>query len=316
MQEEDTLRFEVPGELGGERVDKAVTSLLKGEITRTKVRKLVDEGNLLLDGDEVKPSSKVAQGQVVEIFMPPPPPETLLPQKIPVDILHEDKDLIVLNKPSGMVVHPAAGNPDGTLANALLYHCSSIKGGEKTRPGIVHRLDKDTSGLMVVAKSEKTHVLLSSMFSKKSVVREYRALVHGNPPDEGLVDTPYGRSPRDRKKFSGRVRSERRAITRFKRLEYFSRADISLVGLVLETGRTHQIRVHMSESGWPLVGDPVYGRKHVPHGLRELMEGIDHTLLHSFKIAFSHPIEGSWIEFTVGPEPVFQDLIEKLSAHL
>jgi 23S rRNA pseudouridine1911/1915/1917 synthase len=312
MDEEHILSFEIPVDLAGERIDKAAASLSGGELTRTKVRKLMEEGNLLVDGREVKPSSKVAAGQKIELFVPAPPPRDIIAQDIPLDVCYEDEDLLVINKPSGMVVHPAAGNPDGTLVNALLHYCASIKGGEPSRPGIVHRLDKDTSGLMVVARNEKAHALLSSMFGSKSIMREYRALVYGNPPGEGVIDTPYGRSPGNRKKFTGRVRSERRAVTRHEKLKFFSLSEISLVRLTLETGRTHQIRVHMSESGWPVVGDPVYGRHHTPRGLKDVLGGVNHTLLHSFRIQFTHPVKGSRLEFTAQPEPVFLDVLRKL----
>jgi 23S rRNA pseudouridine1911/1915/1917 synthase len=312
MPEEQIFHFEITSELEGKRIDSAVAALSKGELTRTRVRRLIDEGNLLLDGGEVKPSCKVAAGQKVELFLPPPQPASLVKQDIPLSIVYEDRDLVIVNKPSGMVVHPAAGNPDGTLVNALLFHCASIEGGDAARPGIVHRLDRDTSGLMVVAKNEKTHARLAAMFGSKSVVREYRALVFGRPPAEGMIDTPYGRSPRDRKKFSGKVRSERRAVTRFRNLRVFERSGISLLSLVLETGRTHQIRVHMSEAGWPVVGDPVYGRRHVPKELKGILEGVGHTLLHSCRIEFTHPTKGSWIELAVEPEPVFMEVVGKI----
>jgi 23S rRNA pseudouridine1911/1915/1917 synthase len=295
-------------------VDRAAAVLLGGALTRTRVRRLIEEGNLLLDGRDVKPSSRVGSGQVMEVFVPPPPPADLKAQDIPLAVLYEDEDLIVINKPSGMVVHPAAGNPDGTLVNALLHHCGGIKAGDEARPGIVHRLDKDTSGLMVAAKNERTHALLSGMFARKSVVRVYRALVYGDPPKEGVISTPYGRSPANRKKFTGRAQSPRRAVTRYRKIRAFGRAGVSLLELVLETGRTHQIRVHMSEAGWPLVGDPLYGRRRVPDGLAHALEGVDHTMLHSRTIEFSHPTRGTWIRLTVEPEPVFLEALSRLEA--
>jgi 23S rRNA pseudouridine1911/1915/1917 synthase len=312
MAEDNVLRFKVPAELVGERADKAVASLARGQLTRTRIRKLMEDGNLLVDGGEVKPSSKVEKGQEIEIFLPPPEPAELLPQDIPLDIPYEDEYLIVVNKPSGMVVHPAAGNPDGTLVNALLHRCSSLEGGELMRPGIVHRLDKDTSGLMVVAKDENTHARLAAMFSSKSVVRQYEALVFGIPPAEGVIDTPYGRSRRNRKKFTGEPGGLRRAVTRYRNLRRFERAGVSLVGLVLETGRTHQIRVHMSESGWPLVGDPLYGRKRVPKGLGGVLGDVDRTLLHSVRIEFAHPRTGSWIRIEAGRQRDFEDVVRRL----
>ncbi|MFH1434576.1 MAG: RluA family pseudouridine synthase [Pseudomonadota bacterium] len=313
MPEETVLHFVIPDNLAGERIDRVAAFLAGGELTRSKVRRLIDEGSLLLNGSEARrPSQKVAAGQKLDIFIPPPPPSGLIAQDIPLAIVHEDGDLIVLNKPSGMVVHPAAGNHDGTLVNALLFHNAAISGGEPGRPGIVHRLDKDTSGLMLVAKNEKTHALLSAMFASKNVSRQYEALVFGRPPGEGVIDTPYGRSPRDRKKFTGRVKSDRKAVTRFRREEYFEKADVSRVRLILETGRTHQIRVHMSESGWPVIGDGVYGKSHTPAGLRGILEPVDHTLLHSGSVAFVHPTSGQWLEFSADPEKIFLDTAEKL----
>jgi 23S rRNA pseudouridine1911/1915/1917 synthase len=314
MSEEEALRIEVPRELDGQRVDRAAAALLGGALTRTKVRRLIEDGNLLLDGRDVKPSSRVESGQVLEIFVPPPPPADLAAQDIPLTVVYEDEDLIVINKASGMVVHPAAGNPDGTLVNALLHHCGGIEAGDAARPGIVHRLDKDTSGLMVAAKNERTHALLSAMFATKSVVRVYVALVYGRPGKEGLISTPYGRSPGNRRKFTGKVQSQRRAVTRYRRLESFDRAGVSLLELVLETGRTHQIRVHMTEAGWPVLGDPVYGRRHVPPHLKDVLRGVDHTLLHSGTIEFSHPTRGSWIRLTAEPEPIFQEVLARLEA--
>ena len=312
MSEEIVLHFVIPDNLAGERIDRVAAFLAKGELTRTRARRLIDEGGLLLDGSEVKPSQKVAAGQKLDIFIPPSPPSELKAQDIPLAIVHEDGDLIVLNKRSGMVVHPAAGNPDGTLVNALLFHNAAISGGEPGRPGIVHRLDKDTSGLMMVAKNEKTHALLSAMFASKKVARQYDALVFGRPPEEGVIDTPYGRSPRDRKKFTGKVKSGRRAVTRYKRTEYFEKADVSRLRLILETGRTHQIRVHVSESGWPIIGDGVYGKTRTPPGLRDILEPVDHTLLHSAGIAFVHPMSGQRLEFSADPEQIFLDTANKL----
>lgn len=312
MAEDTILRFKVPATLVGERADKAVASMSGGELTRTRVRKLMEDGNLLLDGGDVKPSFKVEAGQEFEIFLPPPAPAELLPQDIPLDVPYEDEYLLVVNKPSGMVVHPAAGNPDGTLVNALLHRGSTLGGGELMRPGIVHRLDKDTSGLMVVAKDENTHARLTAMFASKSVVRRYEALVFGTPPAEGVIDTPYGRSRRNRKKFTGEAGGLRRAVTRYRNLRGFARAGVSLMALVLETGRTHQIRVHMSESGWPLVGDPLYGRKRAPKALGEVLGHVEHTLLHSATIEFAHPRKGSWIKIEAERRGDFEETLRRL----
>lgn len=307
MEETETLEIAVPDSSAGERVDKAAATLSGGRLSRSQVKRLIEEGELLLDGRQARPSQKVKTGQQISIFIPPPPPSDIVAQDIPLDVVFEDDQLIVLDKPSGLVVHPAAGNPDGTLVNALMFH-RKIECGEPGRPGIVHRLDKDTSGLMIVAKNDQAHTRLAKMIADRHVTREYLALVTGRPDDEGEIHTPYGRSPRDRKRFTSRIKGEVRALTRYRAEARFGDNAAALVRLVLGTGRTHQIRVHMSDSGWPLIGDPVYGRRPKMSPLLGIANEARRTMLHATHLEFTHPQTGKWLELTRDPPDDFAQI--------
>ena len=258
-------------------------------LTRAQVRRLIDEGDVTVGGaPAAKAGQRLRTGDAVAVLLRPAAPIDVVPEAIPLVVVFEDAHLIAIDKPAGMVVHPAPGHSSGTLVNALLAHCGdSLRGiGGALRPGIVHRLDKDTSGVMVVAKDDATHVALSAMFkSKADVVREYVAIVSPAPRTEsGTIRTLYGRHPVHRKKFSSKVATGKPAITHWRVLERFA-GGAAMVRCRLETGRTHQIRVHMADSGWPIVGDALYGRRGGPDFARQA--------LHAERLDFPHPITGA-----------------------
>ena len=283
-------------DFGGARLDAFIAS--QTELTRSGAVKLIESGSALVNG---KPSQKkyvVCPGDTVEIILPEPKEYEAVAEDIPLDVVYEDEYIIVINKPAGMVVHPAPGNYTGTLVNALLYHCrDSLSGiGGVMRPGIVHRIDKDTSGLLVVAKCDEAHASLSDELKYHGIEREYRALVLGGfSEDEGTVDLPLGRHPIDRKKMAVITDgSGREAITHYKVLERFE--GISYLALRLETGRTHQIRVHMSHKGHPLLGDPVYQKSKTQFEQKHpsLFEG---QMLHAVRLSLTHPKSGERMHF-------------------
>jgi 23S rRNA pseudouridine1911/1915/1917 synthase len=297
--------FTIAPEDAGKRLDVWLTATL-GEFSRSYVETLIDQGDVTVGGKTVKAGYKVKTGDSVEVNVPEPRTLEVVAEEIPLDILHEDEDIIVINKPRGMVVHPAAGNYSGTLVNALLKHCSGslsdING--VIRPGIVHRIDKDTSGVLVIAKNNNAHSILSHKLKEHDVNRVYIAAAEGIiSADRGKVDAPIGRHPVDRKKMAVNLKNGRRAVTHFRVLERF-KSD-TLLELKLETGRTHQIRVHMAYIGHPLVGDAVYGRKKQKYGF----EG---QALHAAVLGFIHPRTGKYVEFSAEPPQEFRELIEKL----
>ncbi len=301
----------------GQRLDVVVTER-RSDLSRSAVQRLIREGHLLLDGRTVRPSTKVRTGSCIEINLPPPEPVVAVPEQIPLDIVYEDHDLIVINKPPGLVVHPGAGHARGTLVNALLAHCHDLSGiGGQLRPGIVHRLDKNTSGLLVAAKNDLAHRRLSAQIKARTVRREYWALVWGVPsPASGELDLSIGRHPTDRKKMA--VGAGRRALTRYKVLEDFGR--LSLVECRLATGRTHQIRVHLAYLGHPVVGDPVYGRRrpesqNLPEDLIALIRRLPGQALHARSLGFVHPRTDQPLDFERPPYPQFQALLDRLCAH-
>ncbi len=300
----ERLECVVSGEHEGTRLDIFISSL-SPDLTRTRVQKLIGEGEARVNGKPSKSNYKVRKGDRVAVTVPEPEMLEVKAQEIPLDIVYEDQDLIVVNKPQGMVVHPAAGNYSGTLVNALLEHCDDLSGiNGVIRPGIVHRIDKDTSGLLVAAKNDRTHLHLAKQIKEHTVARKYIALVHGNITEPaGIIDAPIGRNPRDRKKMAVITRNSKPAVTRYRVLERFG--DYTLVECTLETGRTHQIRVHMTYLGHPVVGDPVYGLGKNPLG----MAG---QALHAFLLGFIHPTTGKYMEFEVDLPRYFQELIAKL----
>lgn len=261
------------------------------DLSRSRVQTLVADGLVTVSGRAEKASYKVQPGDRILLTVPAPVPATVAPEAIPLDVLYEDESVVVVNKPRGMVVHPAAGNWQGTLVNALLGRCGDLSGiGGEVRPGIVHRLDKDTSGVMVVAKSDAAHASLAKQIKDRTAGRKYLALVHGNVQAEtGLVDAPIGRHRLDRKKMAVDPDHGREARTRFRVVERFG--DYTLVECRLETGRTHQIRVHMAHIGHPVVGDPKYGPRRSPFAIAG-------QALHSAELVFRHPVSGAALTFT------------------
>ena len=298
--------FQIEFELDKTRLDKALCTL-DDTLTRAAAVRLTESGDVTLNGKTASKSDKVKIGDIVEITYPEPVSSEAVPQDIPLDIIYEDDDLLVVNKPKGMVVHPAAGNPDGTLVNALLYHCKdSLSGiGGVVRPGIVHRIDKDTSGLLMVAKNDAAHLKLSEQIKEHSFTREYEAVIIGHLKEQkGSIDAPIGRSKNDRKKMAVTELNSKNAVTRYEVLEEYP--GFSYVRLRLETGRTHQIRVHMAYLGHPLAGDGVYGGRNA----ERIMEG--GQCLHARKIGFKHPTTGKYMEFTSPLPEYFTKFLEKL----
>jgi 23S rRNA pseudouridine1911/1915/1917 synthase len=306
-------------EASGERVDRWLSARL-GQVSRTRVKALIEEGRLTADGVTItNPSLRVKPGQVFALDLPPPVDDTPAAQAMALDIVHEDDQLVVLNKPAGLVVHPAPGNPDMTLVNALLAHCGdTLQGiGGVRRPGIVHRIDKDTSGLMVVAKTERAHAALSAAFADRTIERAYWAAVWGMPsPREGEIDQPIGRSPTNRKKMAI-VASGRPARTLYRVVRPLGPA-AALVECRLKTGRTHQIRVHMRELGHPLIGDPVYGKsrpartKHLEPAQATALLGFPRQALHAWLLGFEHPVSGKHLRFEIGLPSDLAELIRVL----
>lgn len=284
------------------RIDKYLASQLEG-MTRAQIQNLIETENILVNGKTVKASYLVKAGDLINIVVPEPIPSEIKPEPIPLDVFYEDADLIVVNKPSGMVVHPAAGNYEGTLVNALLHHCQDLSGiGGTLRPGIVHRIDKDTSGLLVACKNDYTHRALSRAFANKQVTRKYHALVHGViDHNYGRIDAPIGRDPQNRKLMAV-VEDGKDAVTNFQVLERFP--EHTYLELALETGRTHQIRVHLKYIGYPVVGDPYYGlrRDKSPYG----------QYLHAETLGFVHPRTKKYLEWSAPLPEYFQEYLNNL----
>jgi 23S rRNA pseudouridine1911/1915/1917 synthase len=287
------------------------------DLTRTAVQRLIDAGLITVNGVPPRSSLKLKGGERISIEIPPPTPAVPLAEELPLAILYEDSDLIVLDKAAGMPVHPGAGNPDGTLVNALLSHCDDLSGiGGEIRPGIVHRIDKDTTGVIVVAKNDHAHLELARQFEEHSIKRVYFALVYGSPKtDKGRIESAIGRHPVDRKKMSGTARHGKHAVTHWKVIGRYG--PVTAVELRLETGRTHQIRVHLSESGYPLLGDPVYGGSGRLSGLKDptlqaLIRKLGRQALHARTLGFLHPVSGEYQEFS-SPLP---DDMAKILEHL
>ena len=276
-----------------------------GELSRSRIQKLIKEGQVLVNGKTGKPNLLVKKGDEIKLSLPEPRELEVLPQEIPFQVVYEDQDLMVVNKPQGMVVHPAAGNYEGTLVNALLYYCRDLSGiNGVLRPGIVHRIDKDTSGLLLVAKNDFAHQELARQIKEHALTRIYRAVVHGSIPEPaGVIDAPIGRHPVHRKKMAVVLKNSKRAVTHYRVLERFT--GFTYIEARLETGRTHQIRVHMSYLGYPVAGDPLYG----PQKNRLDLKG---QALHAAVLGFVHPRTGDYLEFEAPLPEYFQALLDRL----
>lgn len=305
-----TETFHVTPELAGIRADIALSRVLEGQ-TRSQVKRLIEEGNVVIEGEPIKSSRKLEQGEEVRVRIPPPESLEAEPEEIPLSVLYEDEDLIVIDKPAGMTVHPGAGVKRGTLVNALLFRCKDLSGiGGKIRPGIVHRLDKNTSGVMVVAKNDMSHDSLVRQFKDRTVKKKYIAVVEGAvKKDSGSFSSKIGRHPTHRVKMSSKAASGRESLTNWKVLKRFEKA--ALVEAEPKTGRTHQIRVHFSENGHPIVADELYGhKKHRTSRLDRAAKAIGRQALHASGLGFTHPRTGKFMEFTA---PVPEDMKKALN---
>jgi 23S rRNA pseudouridine1911/1915/1917 synthase len=306
----------VPADAGGVRLDRFLVSVLAGR-SRAQVQRLIRDGCVRVDGGAARANQAIRTGQTVDIVVPEPVEPTPQPEAVPLNIVYEDADLVVVDKPAGMVVHPAAGHGSGTLVNALLHHVTDLSGiGGELRPGIVHRLDRGTSGLMVVAKHDRAHEALARQFRDREVEKEYVALVWGEVMAGRRIDEPIGRDPANRKRMSARARRARAAVTRIVRVEHLGPA-LTLARVAIHTGRTHQIRVHLSAIGHPIVGDALYGgvRRRVPGDLRAVAH-LQRPFLHASRLAFMHPGDGRRMEFTSPlPEDLQQVLDELRETH-
>lgn len=299
------LLIEVPQEFHGERIDKFL-SVLVPDCSRNSIQKLIEQGNVTINGESVNKKYKVNTDDEILVVTGELKPLDAEPENIPLDIVYEDDDLLVVNKPRGMVVHPAPGNYTGTLVNALLYHCKDSLSGINgvLRPGIVHRIDKDTSGLLIVAKNDKAHISLAEQIKEHSFTREYNAVICGHLKDQdGTVNAPIGRNPKDRKKMCVTMQNSKNAVTHYSVIEEYN--GYSHICLKLETGRTHQIRVHMAHLGHPVAGDLVYGHD-------KKSADLNGQCLHAIKIGFVHPIKNEYMEFSSDLPDYFKGFIDKV----
>ncbi len=287
------------------RLDAFLAAREEVGLSRSRIKALIDEGHVQVNGASPKASQGLQPGDEIVLRIPEPEPVDLVAEEIPLDVVYEDSDVLVVNKPRGLVVHPAAGHWQGTLVNALLDHVDDLEGiGGELRPGIVHRLDKDTTGLLVVAKNERAMASLQDQIREHTARRVYWALVHGNNmPETGRIEAPIGRHPGDRKRMAVNTRHGRESITHFRVLERFS--SYALLECRLETGRTHQIRVHLSFIGHPVVSDPLYGK-------RKTHLGLEPQALHARQLGFTHPATGEWMEFTAEPPADMMAAIRRL----
>lgn len=299
----------ITAEESGERIDALLVRTLPS-LSRSQVQKLLEQGMVTLNGRALKKNFRCSAGECYELILPEPDDLPLIPQNIPLDVVYEDEDLIVINKPRGLVVHPAPGHPDGTLVNALLYHCGdSLSGiGGQRRPGIVHRIDKDTSGLLIVAKNDFAHQGLSAQLADHSLCREYEALVRGNfKQDCGTIDKPIGRHPIDRKRMAVTEKNSKPAVTHWQLLASYR--SYSHILCRLETGRTHQIRVHMASIGHPLLGDFTYGAPSPEKGLAG-------QCLHARRLRFVHPRTGEQICLETALPDYFTQVLSRLGPEI
>jgi len=308
------VEFDVPADYDGQRLDRLLVSML-AEHSRSQLQRLITEGCIRVRGTvALKPNTIVHGGDHVEVDVPPPQPSQLAAEPVALDILFQDEDVAVLNKPAGMVVHPGAGHASGTLVNALLHHMTDLSGiGGELRPGIVHRLDRGTSGVMVAAKNDAAHQELSRQFHDREVEKEYIALVWGLVQAGKRIDAAIGRDPNDRQKMSTRARRARSAVTRV--TWALNLRGVSLIHVAIHTGRTHQIRVHLSSIGHPIVGDPTYGgvHRHVGNDVRAVQR-LERPFLHAARLKFTHPTEGRVLEFESSLPRDLQSVLDDLHA--
>tara|TARA_Y100001960_G_scaffold321764_1_gene397062 strand:- start:248 stop:1225 length:978 start_codon:yes stop_codon:yes gene_type:complete len=321
-KEANLLEFYVNFDHHNKRIDGFLSYCLSGEQSRSAIQRFIGEDLVKVNGNVInKVSYKVQEKDIVEVTIPEVKPAEIIPEDLNLDVVYEDEHLIVVNKPAGMTVHPGAGCYNGTLVNGLMHHCKgSLSGiGGIERPGIVHRIDKGTSGLLVAAKNDETHQGLAMQFAEKTNHRVYVALCYGIlPQEEGTIVGNIGRDPKDRKKMAYVQTGGKEAKTTFRVLNEYKDA-ISLVRLKLHTGRTHQIRVHMTSIGFPLIGDPMYGKMHLSKNLepeqKAMIKEIDHQMLHAMELGFKHPITGKNLKFKAPPAQDFQDLVSVLKQY-
>jgi len=299
--------YNVNSEEQGIRIDKIISNI--EELSRTSIQRMIEEGNILVNGNKVKTSYKVLKGDLITIQKEEPKETDLVPQDIPLNIIYEDDDILIINKEKGMVVHPGAGNLDGTLVNAIMAKCKdSLSGiGGKIRPGVVHRIDKDTSGLVIIAKNDKTHIDISEQIKNREVEKTYLALVRGNiKENEAAINMPIGRSSKDRKKMAVDKKGKE-ALTEFKVLKRYN--GFTYIEVKIKTGRTHQIRVHMAEIGYPIVGDEVYSNGRNPFGIKGQM-------LHAARLGFIHPSTKEKVLFEAPLPEYFEEILDKLNKNI
>ena len=302
----------VDEEHDGERLDQFLASTVPS-LSRSHVQRLIKDGKVSGPAGALRPSTPVKSGQTFSVDVPPPAPASVDPEPLPLRIVFEDTDVVILDKPAGMVVHPGAGHSGGTIVNALLHHVKDLSGiGGELRPGIVHRLDRGTSGLMVVAKNDAAHQELARQFQDREVEKEYVALVWGVVHAGRRIDAPIGRDPSDRQKMSTRARRARSAVTRVAWARHFK--GVSLLKVAIATGRTHQIRVHLSTIGHPIVGDKTYGgvRRRVAHDLRAVLR-LERPFLHAARLAFTHPADGRRVEFDSPLPPELESVVDDIA---
>ena len=305
------VELAVTQEYAGERLDRFLASVLPGH-SRSKIQRLIKDGLVQVGPRAVRANASVRPGEIVVVDVPAPTVAAPAAEDIPLEVVYEDPDLIVVNKPAGMVVHPAAGHAGGTLVNALLHHVKDLSGiGGELRPGIVHRLDRGTSGLIVAAKHDRAHESLARQFHDREVEKEYRALVWGVVQAGRRIDAPIGRDPVHRQMMSARSRRARAAVTRITRAQHLH--GVTLAQVAIHTGRTHQIRVHLSAIGHPIVGDALYGgsRRRVPADLRPVLR-LERPFLHAARLAFTHPVDRRQLEFTAALPADLQSVLDAI----